>query len=82
MSLWRMYMQLVQVEQALLRQENAGLRVRFERARKAEQNARQLLESARRGIASRPAVTQRIDKAHKAAAAVLAKARRLLDDQV
>ncbi|MFP2927204.1 hypothetical protein ACLESO_18800 [Pyxidicoccus sp. 3LG] len=72
---------LVQVEQALLRKENASLRVRFDQARKAEQNARQSLESFCRGIASRPAVTLRIDKVHKKAEAALADARRLLDEQ-
>jgi hypothetical protein len=71
---------LVQVEQALLRQENAGLRVRFNQARKAEQNARQALERARKGIASRSAAMQRIDKAHKSAAAALVNARRLLGE--
>ena len=69
---------LAHVEEALLRKENDGLRVRFNQARKAEQNARQSLESARRGIAPRSAVTPRIDKAHKKAEAALADARRLL----
>jgi hypothetical protein len=65
---------LVQVEDALRMRSDSDLRVLLNAAKSAADNARQSLESARKGIDPRSAVKRRIDKAHEAARVAMARA--------
>ncbi|OJH36839.1 tetratricopeptide repeat protein [Cystobacter ferrugineus] len=72
---------LIQVEHALRLDEDADLRALLNQATLAEQNARQALESAQRGVATLASVERRIKETEEGTAAAVARARELFGER-